>query len=147
MTMAHKNNHSVNLLTCFLLLLVFTAAEIVLYEVWRQTGFVPKLVLVFLIFVFTIPKAAIVMIYFMHLKFEKPLLIMLALAPFVTVAILVLVTLTDSQTLAYRIYTSASDLSTFKIIHHHGDEEEHSSGSHNNAHGVHDESNVDAEKE
>ncbi len=145
--MAHKNNHSVNLLTCFLLLLVFTAAEIALYEVWRQTGFVPKLVLVFLIFVFTIPKAAIVMIYFMHLKFEKPLLVMLALAPFVTVAILVLVTLTDSQTLAPRIYTRASDLSTFKTIHHHGDEEEHPSGSHDNAHGGHDESEVDAEIE
>ena len=44
-------------------------------------------------------KATIVLMYFMHLKFEKQLIVMLAIAPFMLVCIAVLPILTDTMTL------------------------------------------------
>lgn len=93
--------HPVPLWGLFLALLALTAAEVGLYEIWRHTAaqgepFIPKLALVLiLIIVLTLPKAAIVLIYFMHVKFEKQLIVLLALVPFVFVFIAVLPTLTD----------------------------------------------------
>lgn len=86
-------------------LLLLTAAEVGLYEIWRHTAaqgdpFIPKLALVLiLVLVLTLPKAAIVLIYFMHVKFEKQLVVLLALAPFLFVFIAVLPTLTDIMVL------------------------------------------------
>jgi caa(3)-type oxidase subunit IV len=97
--------HPVPLWGLFLALLVLTAAEVGLYEVWTITAkngdpFIPKLALVLiLIIVLTLPKAAIVLIYFMHVKFEKQLIVLLALVPFVFVFIAVLPTLTDIMVL------------------------------------------------
>ena len=110
--MADDKKHSVNLPVCFLLLLLFTAAEIALYEFWRHTRdagspFVPKYVLVLRIFLFTLPKAFIVMTYFMHLRFERSLLVLIAMVPFVMVAIAILPSLTDTRALASRNYTKA----------------------------------------
>lgn len=93
--------HPVPLWGLFLALLALTAAEVGLYEVWRETAahgdpFIPKLAMVLvLIIVLTIPKAAIVLIYFMHVKFEKQLIVLLALAPLVFVGIAILPTLQD----------------------------------------------------
>jgi len=89
----------------FLALLAFTAAEVGLYEIWRQSAadgdpFLPKVVLVLIIFAFTIPKGAIVMIYFMHLKFEKSFLVGLSIAPFIFAAICILTPLVDNTTVA-----------------------------------------------
>ena len=117
--MADDKKHEVNLLVCFLLLLLFTAAEIVLYEVWRRSNadgdpFVPKFVLVLLIFAFTLPKAFIVMTYFMHLKFERVTIVGIALVPLILVAVLILPPLTDIRTLAERNYTQDRTLADSK---------------------------------
>ena len=59
--MAADSKHSVNLPVCFVLLLAFTAAEIVLYELWRRTNadgdpFIPKFAMaLILLFVLTLP--------------------------------------------------------------------------------------------
>lgn len=101
--------HPVPLWGLFMALLLLTAAEVGLYEVWQHTAahgepFIPKLALVLiLIIVLTLPKAAIVLIYFMHVKFEKQLVILLALAPFVFVFIAVLPTLTDIMVLDRKV--------------------------------------------
>jgi hypothetical protein len=58
--------------------------------------FIPKYALVLLILiVLTLPKGAIVMIYFMHLKFEKQFVVFLSLIPFLFAAVCVLPALAD----------------------------------------------------
>jgi caa(3)-type oxidase subunit IV len=99
-----KHGHSIPLWGLFLALLALTAAEVGLFEFWSRTNlaghpFIPKFAMVLLLLIFTLPKAAIVMIYFMHLKFEKQLVVLLAIIPFFTAAIAILVTTTDNQTL------------------------------------------------
>lgn len=82
-------------------LLALTAAEVGLYEIWLHGAkagdpFIPKYAMVLIILiVLTLPKAAIVLIYFMHLKFEKQFVIGLAIVPLVFAAICVLPTLAD----------------------------------------------------
>ncbi len=89
----------------FFALLALTAAEVLLYEIWHYTGvhyaqpFVPKYVIVLLILLFTLPKAAIVMIYFMHLKFEHQLVVALAIIPFFFAFLGVFTPLSDTLTL------------------------------------------------
>lgn len=105
-----KHDHALPLWGLFLALLAFTAAEVGLFEVWHRTQEVnaagevtwqlmPKFAMVLIIFLFTIPKAVIVLVYFMHIKFEKWLVVLLALLPFGFAAIAVLPTLTDIRTL------------------------------------------------
>ncbi len=102
---SHDQPHTVPLWGLFLALLALTAAEVALFEVWSHSNlrgepFMPKYAMVLiLLIVLTIPKAAIVMIYFMHLKFERQLVVLLALTPLITAAIAVLPTLTDAKTL------------------------------------------------
>lgn len=91
--------HGVNIMACFMALLVLTAGEVALFEIWTYTHFVPKYVMVLMILVLTLPKAAIVAIYFMHLKFEKQFIVWLALFPILLVFIAVLPTLVDAVTL------------------------------------------------
>jgi len=100
----NKHDHAIPLWGLFLALLALTAAEVALFEIWHASAedgspFIPKFAMVLLLLVFTLPKAAIVMIYFMHLKFEKQFIVLLALLPFLFALIAVLPTLTDSQTL------------------------------------------------
>ena len=94
-----KHHGALRLLPFFLALSALTVGEVALYETWRQTQFVPKYVIVIIILALTLPKAAIVMIYFMHLRFEKLTLIVIALFPLVLVFIAVLTTLTDIRTI------------------------------------------------
>ena len=129
--MAAHEKPTVNLPVCFFLLLLFTAAEIGLYEFWRHTRdhweepFVPKFAVVLLIFLFTIPKAFIVLSYFMHLRFERSLVVLIALVPFVMVAIAILPTLADIRTLADRNYTKAVGLvDDLKSDHEPGERED-----------------------
>ena len=95
----HDDGHKLPLWALFLALLALTAGEVGLYEVWRHTQFVPKIAIVLIILVLTLPKAAIVMIYFMHLKFEKQLITLLAVVPFFMAVGAVLAMLTDIVTL------------------------------------------------
>ncbi len=101
----HTGGHSINLMACFLALLALTAGEVLLFEVWVHTHFVPKFVMVLMLLILTLPKAAIVMIYFMHLKFEKHLLVLLAVVPLLMIFVAVLPTLTDIMTLKHNDLT------------------------------------------
>ena len=110
---SYKHDHGVPLFALFLALLLLTGAEIALYEIYRhaeQAGHPlmskTALVLVLLI-VLTLPKASIVMIYFMHLKFERQLIILLATVPLLMTFIVVLPILSDTLVLKSRAYNQA----------------------------------------
>lgn len=137
--MASDHDHKLPLWGLFLALLALTAAEVALFEVWNGTkvvdaatgeitwAFMPKYAMVLLIFVFTIPKALIVLIYFMHLKFEKQMVVALAIAPFIFATIAVVPTLTDAMALRSRATNQDPALRTFgpaEDDHGHGDHEE-----------------------
>lgn len=94
-----QGEHRVPLWALFLALLALTAGEVVMYDLWVRYQFMPKYALVMVILIFTLPKAAIVMIYFMHLKFEKQLIAVLAVAPFVMACGAVLAIVSDTVTL------------------------------------------------
>ena len=132
--MSHDSKHALNLPLFFFLLLIFTAAEVGLFEFWRQSGtqgerFVSKFVLVLLVFAFTIPKAFIVLTYFMHLRFERSLVVLIALVPFFMVALMVLTVLSDIRTLSPRQYGQAVNLADYALEHggqaHHDGDGEH----------------------
>lgn len=108
---SHDEHHGLKLWPFFLALLALTACEVGLYEAWRSSAtevdgekvyFIPKFALIWLIMVFTLPKAYIVLVFFMHLKFEKLIVVGLALAPFLFAGLCVLPTLTDTATLNER---------------------------------------------
>lgn len=116
--MAHEQ-HRVPLWGLFLALLALTAAEVALFEVWsRNQWLMPKYAMVLLLLVFTLPKAAIVLIYFMHLKFERQLIVAMALIPFVVAVIAVLPTLTDIVTLKEQAYNKAPGLGEYSSAGH-----------------------------
>ena len=98
---ANKHYHPVPLWGLFLALVALTAGEVVLYEVWRHAlqDVIAKPVVVLLILLLTLPKAAIVLIYFMHVKFEKQLIVLLAVAPLFMTLLAVLPALTDGLVL------------------------------------------------
>ncbi len=107
---AKGHGHALKLMPLFLALLALTAAEVGLSEWWARTGEVPeggtekvfaipKFALVLLILIFTLPKAYIVLVYFMHLRFEKAVVVVLAVVPLLLVWICVLPTLTDGTVL------------------------------------------------
>jgi len=107
-----SHGHALRLWPFFLALLALTAAEVGLYEWWRGTAVrvegmettyaIPKFALVLLVLVFTLPKAYIVLVYFMHLRFEKALVVWLAVVPLMMTFLAVLPTLTDGLTLKER---------------------------------------------
>jgi cytochrome c oxidase subunit IV len=112
--MANKNYHPVPLWGLFMALLALTAAEVALFEVWsRNQWLMPKYAMVILLLVFTLPKAAIVLIFFMHLKFERQLIVALALLPFVMAIVAVLPILTDIVTLKSQSYNQVPGLREF----------------------------------
>jgi len=117
-----KQQHTVPLWGLFLALLALTAAEVVLFEVWsRNQWMMPKYAMVLLLLVFTLPKAAIVLIYFMHLKFERQLVVALALIPFGLALVVVLPILTDIVTLESQAYNQVPGLREFTPnaeVHH-----------------------------
>ena len=127
---AGHGDHKLPLWALFMVLLGLTAVEVVLYDLWVQYNFVPKYVLVLLILVFTIPKAAVVMIYFMHLKFEKQLIVVLAVVPFLLAVGAVVTVLTDTMTLKDQAFNKVEGIGVYEA-HGHGDE--------HGEHGEHDE--------
>lgn len=136
-----KHDHALPLWGLFLALLAFTAAEVGLFEVWHRTQqfnaagevtwqLMPKFAMVLVIFLFTIPKAIIVLVYFMHIKFEKWLVVLLAILPFGFAGIAVLPTLIDIKTLKAdnKTYNFDPKLPSYSPIGGHG-------GEHKDAHG------------
>ena len=118
--------HGIPLWGLFLALLALTAAEVGLYEFWRGSAeqvngvtqyFMPKYAIVLLILVFTIPKALIVLIFFMHLKFEPITVITLAVLPFFMVFIAVLPILTDITTLKARALNKVNSVGHYTPDH------------------------------
>lgn len=120
---AHEGHHRLRLWPFFLALLALTACEVGLYELWRGSAvetaegvksyIFPKYALTWMVLIFTLPKAAIVLIYFMHLKFEKLVITILALAPIITVFICVLPTLTDTAALKDRTLNRANKIGLY----------------------------------
>jgi cytochrome c oxidase subunit IV len=131
---AHADHqpHAVPLWGLFLALLALTAAEVGLFEFWHYTAqhhaepIFPKAVMVALLLVMTLPKAAIVMVYFMHLKFERPLVVFLAVLPLLMVFICVVPSLSDivSGRMSGRTVYEPQDLPAFDPTAAHGDHED-----------------------
>ena len=131
----HGHGHGLKLWPFFLALLALTAAEVGLYEYWRHSWeivdgqkeyFIPKFALVWLILVFTLPKAYIVLVYFMHLRFEKQLVVWLAVIPLLLVFVCVLPTLTDSTVLKERKLSHVNKIGFYDAPHH----DDHKDGEH-----------------
>jgi len=74
----------------FYILLVLTIAEVAIVYLG-----LPKLLLAGLLVIFAVWKASLVAMHFMHLKFEKKTLTVVALAPFVLCIFLILMLIPD----------------------------------------------------
>ena len=87
--MSASDNHP-NYIMVWLALAVMTAAEVgVAFLPWNKT------VIILLLIGLAIWKALLVALYFMHLKYEKPPLRILALAPLPLAVILVMAVITE----------------------------------------------------
>lgn len=133
------HSHGVPLWGLFLALSALTAGEVGLFEYWHHTAEMgepvfPKFVMVILLLVMTLPKAAIVMIYFMHLKFEKPFVVLLAVVPLFMVFVCVLPALTDIVTLRNHGQTFNKDESLPGYVLDHGAHDEHHDDQHSDEH-------------
>ena len=87
MSSAHSAS---NYIKIFYILLVLTIVEVAIVYLG-----LPKLLLAGLLVIFAVWKAALVAMHFMHLKFEKRTLAVIALAPFVLCVFLILMLLPD----------------------------------------------------
>jgi len=79
-----------NYLRIFWILFALTVVEVAI----AYAG-LPKVLLVSLLIVLAVWKAALVALHFMHLKFEKTTLTMIALSPFILCVFLILMLLPD----------------------------------------------------
>jgi caa(3)-type oxidase subunit IV len=84
---AHSQN---NYIKIFIILSVLTVIEVGLVYMG-----LPKMLLATLLVIFAVWKAALVAMHFMHLKFEKRTLTIVALVPFVLCVFLILMLLPD----------------------------------------------------
>jgi len=88
--MASTTHSHPNYMRIFWILLVLTIVEVAI----AYAG-LPKLLLVSLLVVVAVWKAALVALHFMHLKFERRTLMMIALSPFVLCIFLILMLMPD----------------------------------------------------
>ena len=86
-TEAHSTSAYIKI---FWLLLVLTIVQVALVYMG-----LPKMLLASLLVIFAVWKAALVAMHFMHLKFEKKTLTVVALAPFVLCVFLILMLMPD----------------------------------------------------
>jgi len=84
---AHSQN---NYIKIFILLSVLTVIEVGLTFLG-----LPKMLLATLLVIFAVWKAALVAMHFMHLKFEKKTLTVVAIIPFILCVFLILMLLPD----------------------------------------------------
>jgi cytochrome c oxidase subunit IV len=88
--MASEAHSTANYLKIFYILLALTIVEVAIVYMH-----LPKMLLVSLLIVLAVWKAALVAMHFMHLKFEKRTLALIALSPFVLCVFLILMLLPD----------------------------------------------------
>jgi cytochrome c oxidase subunit IV len=88
--MATTTHTHPNYMGIFWVLLVLTVVEVALTFLG-----LPKLLLGSLLVILAVWKAALVAMYFMHLKFERRTLAMIAIVPFVLCLFLILMLLPD----------------------------------------------------
>jgi caa(3)-type oxidase subunit IV len=86
-TEAHSTSAYIKI---FWILLVLTIVEVAIVYMG-----LPKMLLAGLLVIFAVWKAALVAMHFMHLKFEKKTLAMIAIVPFVLCVFLILMLLPD----------------------------------------------------
>jgi caa(3)-type oxidase subunit IV len=86
-TEAHSTS---NYIKIFWILLVLTIVEVAIVYLG-----LPKMLLAGLLVIFAVWKAALVAMHFMHLKFEKRTLAIVAIAPFILCVFLILMLLPD----------------------------------------------------
>ncbi len=131
------HGHALKLMPFFLALLALTAAEVGLYEWWRHSWVmvdgekvfvIPKFALVLLVLVFTLPKAYIVLVYFMHIKFERAFIVWLAVIPLMMTFLAVLPTLTDTATLKPRKLNHTKVIGVYYPDHHDDHKDGHKDG-------------------
>ena len=88
--MASSAHSTANYLRIFYILLALTIVEVAIVYMH-----LPKILLVALLIVLAVWKAALVAMHFMHLKFEKRTLALIALSPFVLCVFLILMLMPD----------------------------------------------------
>lgn len=88
--MASTTHSHPNYMRIFWILLVLTIVEVAI----AYAG-LPKVLLVSLLIVLAVWKAALVALHFMHLKFERKTLTMIALSPFILCVFLILMLMPD----------------------------------------------------
>jgi cytochrome c oxidase subunit IV len=88
--MASTTHTHPNYMGIFWVLLVLTVVEVALTFLG-----LPKLLLGSLLVALAVWKAALVAMYFMHLKFERKTLAMIAVVPFILCLLLILILLPD----------------------------------------------------
>lgn len=88
--MTSEAHSTSNYIKIFWILLVLTVIEVAIVYMG-----LPRMLLVSLLVLFAVWKAALVAMHFMHLKFEKKTLTIVALAPFVLCIWLVLMLMPD----------------------------------------------------
>ena len=88
--MSSDAHSTANYLRIFYILLALTIVEVAIVYLH-----LPKMLLVGLLVVLAVWKAALVAMHFMHLKFERKTLALVALTPFVLCVFLILMLLPD----------------------------------------------------
>ena len=88
--MSSEAHSTAKYLKIFYILLALTIVEVAIVYMH-----LPKMLLVSLLIVLAVWKAALVAMHFMHLKFEKRTLALIALSPFVLCVFLILMLLPD----------------------------------------------------
>jgi len=84
---SHSSSHYIKI---FYILLVLTIVEVAIVYLG-----LPKLLLAALLVIFAVWKAALVAMHFMHLKFERRTLALIALSPFILCVFLILMLTPD----------------------------------------------------
>jgi caa(3)-type oxidase subunit IV len=88
--MTEASHSASNYIKIFWILLVLTIIEVAIVYMG-----LPKILLASLLVIFAVWKAALVAMHFMHLKFEKKTLAVVALTPFILCVFLILMLMPD----------------------------------------------------
>jgi caa(3)-type oxidase subunit IV len=88
--MSSTTHSSAQYIKIFYILLVLTIVEVGIVYLG-----LPKILLAALLIIFAVWKAALVAMHFMHLKFEKKTLAVVALTPFILCVFLILMLMPD----------------------------------------------------
>jgi caa(3)-type oxidase subunit IV len=88
--MSSASHSASNYIKIFYILLVLTIVEVAIVYLG-----LPKILLAALLVIFAVWKAALVAMHFMHLKFEKRTLALVAITPFILCVFLILMLMPD----------------------------------------------------